>query len=471
MQVFNPALARILRVSPEALVDLRLDELPGFDAKSAQALLDACAHTGAGRLEFVLGSDGGTRHLEAHAREADGNTRRVELVIRDVTERRLMEQGLRLMEANVHRAARLEAVRRLAGGVAHEFNNILSVILGTSERLLRDPASGSRTSLEDIRNAAVRAAAIARDLLRASERRRGERKPINLNRFLEKQRAAIDRLLGYKVRVELSLTEAAVPIVADESLLEEVLFHVVLYVSASPAADTREHHIELRTSVFVQSDEQPFVALDLTYHRVRGFGTRAASELVQAEARDESILELAEASDLLAQEGGFLERLESDEGSQRLRLAWPLAYGERTSAESIPLSSQRAPSPAPAAAGAAILLVDDERALRDLLATALSESGFQVLSAGSGAEALTIASSAGVPIGLLLTDVVMPGMDGPTLARELSRQIPNLRVCFISGYTASLLSESLREWPDATVLEKPFSLPVLVATAEKLLGR
>jgi two-component system cell cycle sensor histidine kinase/response regulator CckA len=453
----NPAMALILERQEAELTGQRLHDLKMCDDAMASALLEGCRMQGRATLETSIEVDGARRYLELHATRAADQARRIEIVVRDVTERRLAQEQARAFEDNAHRAARLEAIRRLAGGVAHEFNNLLAVILGTLESLFESqPSQTFRHGLEEIQDAVLRAAAVTRQLVSISHRRRGKRQRVELDAFVRAQRATVERLVGQELRVVIEVSEHDLEVVADWGQMEEALYHVVVYLTAMQRADTRDDRIVLRVHAAMSPEDAVTRAvLDVSY---QGPSARSAHE--------ESAIELAVARRLVEEDGGLLDACELGERSLCIRLGWPLARDAelrepaRTHSDVVPATRR--------VEGIVALVVDDEPTLLELAATALRSRGFTVLTASNAGAARQLEAQHKGPIHLLLTDVVMPGTDGPSLATELRRHRPELKVCFMSGYTATYLEGSLGEWAGTPLLEKPFRLDRLVAVAVEL---
>jgi two-component system cell cycle sensor histidine kinase/response regulator CckA len=459
----NPALARILGRRAEELVGARLPELLRDDPAGARDLLERCASSGQATLDTRIEVGGDVRHLAVHAKRASGEAALTEIVIHDVTERRRAEQQRHEREDTAHRAARFEAIRRLSGGVAHEFNNILAVMQGTVESALAARTNDAvHAGLQELQAAIDRAAGVTRQLVAISQRPRGKREPVDLNGLVLAQRPTIERMVGQEVRVEVAPSERELSIVADAFALEEALFHLVLYLAAVQLGDTRSDRIVLCTA-----REGERAVLELRYERPAP-GTLAATNLRTGPQNvPEGTFELNAARILVEQEGGALEPPEIDAQHVRLRLSWPLVVRAAQAAG----AAEKAPRDVTAATderGVVILAVDDEPALLELVAAALDAAGHRVLKARSPAAARQIAADTEGRIDVLLTDVVMAGTDGPALASELRQRRPELKVCFMSGYTAQYLKGSLGEWTNATLLEKPFTLASLVSSIRAL---
>jgi PAS domain S-box-containing protein len=445
----------------------RACELFGF-ARAAfvgRELADAAGYVGRALAA------GPCRDEAAHCR-ADGTVLRLEVsaaavgpavlaTYRDATDRRRTEEGLR-------RAARLEAVGQLAGGVAHDFNNMLTVIAGyadvAADRLPADDPAGD--ALTEIRAAAHRAADLVRQLLAFSRQQVVRPRPVRLAERLADLRKMLARLLGEDVRLVTAADPDLAAVRADPTQIDQVLVNLAVNArDAMPAGGTLT--IECR-NLPAGDDRGRVVRLT-----VSDTGTGMTEEVkarifepffTTKPAGKGTGLGLATVFGIVRQAGGTIG-VESRPGlGTTFRVDLPAA--EAADEPDAPA----APRPAGVTRGSeTILLVEDEDAVRMMALHVLQASGYQVLDAESGEQALRAVQSFGVPIRLLVTDVVLPGLGGRELADRLSVVQPAVRVLYTSGHTEDEVVRRGVETGRAHFLPKPFSPRDLIRRVREVL--
>jgi PAS domain S-box-containing protein len=406
--------------------------------------------------------------LLAHAIEFAGRPARLVLA-RDVTEQRRLEAQLR-------QAQKMEAVGRLAGGIAHDFNNLLTAILGSAQLALREvePTHVVREDLEEIRRAGLRAADLTRQLLAYSRRQVVAPRVIDLNEAVRNLDSMLRRLIREDIELELTLSPKPLAFRSDPGQIEQVVLNLV--VNARDAMP-QGGKIAVRAESVVLDSQQPnnsppappgpYVHLSVT-DTGTGLSPDARAHLFEPFFTTKELgkgtgLGLATVYGIVKQNGGFIY-VDSEEGQgTTVRVYLPAAPGP------VPTDAPAA-SAAPSGGSETILLVEDEAAVRQFARRALEASGYEVLAAPDGAGALALADQHTAPIHVLLTDVVMPGMAGPELARRLAERRPSLRVVFCSGYTddATVL-DGVRE-AGTPFLQKPFTPEDLIQKIRDVLS-
>ena len=385
----------------------------------------------------------------------------------EVSERRHAQEA-------VARSQRLEAVGRLAGGIAHDFNNLLQVVIGHAERLAGGlPAeSPLQKSAVEIRTSASRAAQLTDRLLSLGQRQVLEPRSLDLPRLLADLRNAIQRRVGSSVTVVLRRGRRAAPVRADRMRLIHVLAHLVDNArDAMPGGGL----LTVSTDLFEVDEaarvERPWLRSG-AYMRLQvedtgtgmeaSFAARAFEPFVTTKPKGGGAgLGLATVYGLVKQSNGFVWVESAPQAGTRVIVLLPVD-GNPVTAE--------APAPAPAAAIARdlprVLLVEDESAVRELLSSALERNGFDVVTAGSAEEALTLASPS---FQILLSDISLPGMSGVQLARQLRRTLPALRVLLMSGYARDEFAEGPNALDDLPFIPKPFATRTVVERLRSLI--
>jgi PAS domain S-box-containing protein len=402
-------------------------------------------------------------------RDETGNAVRCVGTVSDLSDRAAQE-------AQRHQSRKLEAVGQLAGGIAHDFNNLLTAISCNVELLLdgTDPGDARRDDIIQIRDAATRAATLTRQLLAFSRRQVLQPKSIDLNATVSSMERMLRRALPGDVILHTLLDPALCPVHADAGQLEQVLMNLVLNArDAMPRGGSilvSTANVELPSPLlhrFGRLQPGQYVALC-----VRDTGSGMSDETLEhlfepfftTKGQGKGTgLGLATVHGIVVQSGGqvVVESL-PDQGTE-FRVFLPAHAGP---------APQRRPSPTAghtliAGEARTVLVVDDDDFVRDVAARALVRSGYRVLTARGGDAALEVlAGQEPSSVVLVLTDVVMPGMNGNQLAERISGDRPGLRVAFMSGFSTDELARSGMGFPMRSFLIKPFTLPELVSFVE-----
>jgi two-component system cell cycle sensor histidine kinase/response regulator CckA len=400
------------------------------------------------------------------------------LVIRDITERLAAEQAARQVEERLQQAQRMEAVGALAGGVAHEVNNMMGVILGFSDFLLRDESlpAGCIADVQEIMKAADRAAAVTRQLLAFGRRAVHRPREVDLGAVLQGAEPVLRRLLGVGRQLSLEV-DGVLPVWADPAQLEQVVVNLALNArDAMPDGGTLTISALERT---LSGDETECATVPPgRYTTVRVSDTGAGIDpAVQAKIFDPFFttkplgqgtgLGLAAAQGIMKQHNGCIVVSSAPGEGAVFTLYLPqVPAADPVEGRNV---SRRVPADA-APSGLTVLVVDDEPAVCAIAARSLEEGGFRVLQAHDGGDALEIIDRHGPP-DLVLTDLTMPGIGGAELARRLKQRWPQLPVLFMSGHSVDEYHLQTATQPDILLIEKPFSPGVLVATVTLALSR
>lgn len=464
----SPSYEKVLGYSAEELERTSsYEQVHPDDLAAVKAAALEARTTGLGRrMEYrVRHKNGEWRVLESTAsavRDEQGKVEKLVIVNRDITERRELEQQLVLSQ-------RLEAVGKLSGGVAHDFNNILGVIIGYSEALQQDikPENSLREAVDEIQRAGQRAAALTQQLLAFSRKQVLEPKILDVNSIIADMQKMLHRLIGEDVALKFNPGAGLGNVKADRGQLEQVVLNL-----AVNARDAMPHGGELR----IETSNAELNEKDAQRHRyvvpgryimlkVNDTGTGMDAEtqshifepfFTTKEKGKGTGLGLATVYGVVKQSGGYIWLDSAPGKGTTFHIFLP-----RT--ERIQEAIQHAPPVSmPSQRAQTILVVEDEPSLRKLTRNTLKEAGYMVLEARDAAEAIEITSKPGISIDVLLTDVIMPGMSGGDLAKKLSEERPSLGVLFMSGYTDGAIETHGDLKAGLVVLRKPFTREALL---------
>jgi PAS domain S-box-containing protein len=394
----------------------------------------------------------------------------------DVTERREAEAARGRLEAQLRQSQKMEAIGRLAGGIAHDFNNLLTVITGRSDLLLRrlggDEALARDAEL--VLRTAERAASLTRQLLVFSRKQVVEPRIVDLNVVVRNMERMLGRLIGEDVELVIQAAPDLGRVKADTGQLEQVIMNLAVNArDAMPrggrlvletanvdvsAADTGVHGA-IRPGRYVMlavADTGCGMDAETLSHLFEPFFTTKGPERGTG-------LGLSTVYGIVKQSEGEIA-VESELGrGATFRIYLPRAGDPAPAEEARAGGSRYAPG------SETVLLVEDDASVRKLAREILRISGYAVLEAPEGQAALALAAAHPGPIQLLVTDVVMPGIDGREVAERLVRLHPEARVLFLSGYTDDAIAEHGVAGPATPLLHKPFSPAVLARTVRAVL--
>jgi PAS domain S-box-containing protein len=391
-------------------------------------------------------------------RDAAGDPVRAVGLVSDITERRQLEEQVRQVQ-------KLDAIGQLAGGVAHDFNNLLTVITGYAETLLRSmpPTDARFADVREIQRAADRAALLTQQLLAFSRKQVLRPDVVDVNGVVRDIAMMVGRLIGCGIDLRLKLAERPATVLVDRTQLEQVLIN--LSVNARDAMPDGGV-VELRTRVLEVTDEDAvrlFPVKPGSYVRLSVSDTGVGmTPDVKARAFEPFFttkepgkgtgIGLSTVYGIVQQSGGFV-LLGSEPGrGTTFDVYLPLSLMPRKRAPSATTLTPEIPT----LTRATVLVVEDYGRLRELAKKILKRRGYHVLTADSGRAALEIARTCDGTIDVLLTDVVMPGMSGPELARHVHTLRPEAAVVFMSGYAGDVLDRHGVN-PGEVFLEKPFT--------------
>ena len=385
------------------------------------------------------------------------------------------------LELQFSQAQKMQAIGQLAGGVAHDFNNLLTAMIGFCDLLLLRfrPGDQSFADIMQIKQNANRAANLVRQLLAFSRRQTLQPRVIDITEVLSELRHLLNRLLGEGIELELVHQRDLGPVKVDPGQLEQVIINLAVNArDAMPDGGTlaiRTVNVTLATALLQAAEAVPPGSYILI--EVSDTGTGIDPEILvrifepffsTKEVGSGTGLGLSTVYGIVKQTGGFIF-VDSTLGTgTKFSIYLPRHLEVAASAAPKVLAAE---APRDLTGVGTILLVEDEAPVRMFSSRALRNKGYTVLEAKSGEAALDVIANTTETIDLVITDVVMPRMDGPTLIRHVREQLPHLKVIFISGYTEDALARRIADAENVSFLPKPFSLAQLAERVKEVLSR
>ena len=392
----------------------------------------------------------------------------------DTTEQRTLQE-------NFAQSQKMQAVGQLAGGVAHDFNNVLTAIIGYSDLLLVNhrPTDPSFQDIMQIRQNANRAAGLVRQLLAFSRRQTLRPQVLQLADVLSELRMMLQRLVGEKIELDVSHGRDLWLVKADLNQFENVVVNLVVNARDAMSEGGR---IMLRTRNVSPGDcavfgEKSLVAADYVLVEVQDTGHGIPAEVREKifepffttkEVGKGTGLGLSMVYGIVKQTGGYVFCVSEPGQGATFRILLPRHTPEPV--VEAPIKKVEAKPAADLTGRGAILLVEDEEAVRAFASRALVSRGYTVLEADSGLDALRVVEEANGEIDLIVSDVIMPEMDGPTMLMELRARGVMAKVVFVSGYADDAFARNLPEGLEFQFLPKPFTLKQLIETVKGAMG-
>ena len=388
----------------------------------------------------------------------------------------------RALEMQIAQSQKMQAVGQLAGGIAHDFNNMLTAIIGFSDFLLMNhrPTDPAFQDIMNIKQNANRAAGLVRQLLAFSRQQTLRPQVLQLADVLSELSILLGRLLGENIELKLEPGRDLWPVKADLHQFEQVI--VNLAVNARDAMPDggklviRTANIDEATSRELGQRHIP--ASEYVLIEVSDTGTGMSDEVMQKifepffstkEIGRGTGLGLSTVYGIVKQTGGYIFAESEENKGTTMRVYLPRYTESAHEVEQAKIIERRVEKPKDLTGRGTVLLVEDEDAVRSFAARALGQRGYNVLEATTGAEALEVFANHKGEVDLVVSDVIMPEMDGPTLMQKLRRERPDLKIIFISGYAEDAFRKHLAENEDFMFLQKPFDLKELAAAVKAAL--
>jgi two-component system cell cycle sensor histidine kinase/response regulator CckA len=471
MRLFGAAADESRKVSLESLVE------PESHPALRRAIDAALAHQGLIEpVDIAFAGDrerSGRIYLSPIEQTGGDNEAAIAYAI-DTTEQRALEM-------QIAQGQKMQAVGQLAGGIAHDFNNMLTAIIGFSDFLLMNhrPTDPAFQDIMNIKQNANRAAGLVRQLLAFSRQQTLRPQVLQLGDVLSELSILLSRLLGENVELRLDQAGDLWPIKADLHQFEQVIINLAVNARDAMADGGK---LIIRTANVSGAESRGLGHPELlpgeyVLIEVRDTGCGMTPEVMRKifepffstkEIGRGTGLGLSTVYGIVKQTGGYIfAESEAGDGTV-MRVYLPRFVDTAAETEQAPVD-RRPEKPKDLTGRGTVLLVEDEDAVRSFAARALGQRGYNVLQATTGVEALEIFAGHQGEVDLVVSDVVMPEMDGPTLFEKLRRQRPDLKVIFISGYAEDAFRQHLAENEDFMFLQKPFDLKELAAAVKAAL--
>ncbi len=387
----------------------------------------------------------------------------------------------RALEMQIAQSQKMQAIGQLAGGIAHDFNNMLTAIIGFSDFLLMNhrPTDPAFQDIMNIKQNANRAAGLVRQLLAFSRQQTLRPQVLALGDLLPELSILLGRLLGENIELSLDQARDLWTVKADLHQFEQVIIN--LAVNARDAMPDGGKLV-IRTANLTEQDSRALgkssvEPRDYVLIEVSDTGTGMSAEVMQKifepffstkEVGRGTGLGLSTVYGIVKQTGGFITAA-SEEGEGTIMRVYLPRYVAVAGEMLEPARPERREKPKDLTGRGTVLLVEDEDAVRSFAARALGQRGYHVLQASTGVEALDVFSNYDGDVDLVVSDVVMPEMDGPTLMKRLRVDHPDLKIIFISGYAEDAFRKNLAANEDFMFLQKPFDLKELAAAVKAAL--
>jgi two-component system cell cycle sensor histidine kinase/response regulator CckA len=392
--------------------------------------------------------------------------------------------GEKALEAKFAQSQKMEAIGKLAGGIAHDFNNVLTAIIGFSDLLLQThrPTDPAYRDIMNIKQSANRAAGMVRQLLAFSRRQTLQAEVLQLGEVLTDLSALLNRAMGEKIELKITSGRDLWYVKADKTQFEQVIINLAVNArDAMPDGGRltiRTRNVSERESLKLASlgvAAGEYVLIEVEDTGV-GMSPEVMSNIFEPFFSTKEVgkgtgLGLSTVYGFVKQTGGYVFPESAVGEGTTFRIYLPRHIVESEEEIAHQRREKKREAVRDLTGTGRVLLVEDEDAVRNFAARALARQGYEVLEAATGLEALEVMARERGRVDIVVSDVVMPEMDGPTLLKELRKTNPNLKMIFVSGYPDDAFRKSLDENEEYTFLPKPFTLPQLAAKVKEQLGR
>jgi PAS domain S-box-containing protein len=474
----NNRACEMLGYSKNHLLTMAIEDLhPEEDRPESRRKVDT-AH----RVESILfetqftKADGTMVDVEVNSRIIDHERKIIQGIARDITERKQAEETNKKLQTQLQQSQKLESIGRLAGGVAHDFNNILTVIIGNAELLSislgkDNPLQGR---VEEISKGGERAASLTRQLLAFSRRQMLQPQVLDLNSVIPNMDKMLRRLIGEDIDLETVLAPDLGSVEADPGQIEQVIMN--LAVNARDAMPTggkltiETANVDLDktyASKHIAVKPGPYVMMAIS-DTGTGMDEETRSNIFEPffttkEKGKGTGLGLSTVYGIVKQSGGNIWVYSEPEKGTTLKIYLPRV-------EKIAETAEKVKATAESLTGSeTIMVAEDDKMVRDMARSILQQYGYSVLDAEDGESAIRLSEKYEGDVHLMLTDVVMPGMSGRVLAERLAGKRPKMKVLYMSGYTDNAIVHHGVLGKDMNFLQKPFTVEALVKKVREVL--
>jgi len=479
----NPAGRKLLGL--DATLDVSAFTLAGLlpadaaDWFAAEALPAARQHGCWEGETYLLHRDGHeipvSQTIMVHQGQHNGDSF-LSTIARDLTERKRSEQASERLQAQFLQAQKMDSIGRLAGGIAHDFNNMLQVILGNADLALGEVVPGSilHGELKEIQKSAARSAELTRQLLTFARKQIFSAQDLDLNEALAGTTKMLQRVIGEHIQLGWQPCPGLWPVRLDPLQLTQILTNLAINARDAITSQGRVT-IEL-SNIVVAARHLPSEAGlrpgEYVRLAVRDNGHGMTSEVMEhlfepffttKDVGKGTGLGLATVFGIVKQNQGHIEVDSVPGEGSTFRLYFPRTRNSPMNPIIPP------PSPSPERGTETILVVEDEQNILNLVVLTLKQRGYQVIAATVPETALDLAAAHPGKIDLLITDVIMPGMNGKELSEKLAARQPAIKSLFISGYTAEIIAQHGALEPGLHFLQKPFTIQNFLAKVRKTL--
>ena len=408
-------------------------------------------------------------------KDREGRVQLMVGIVNDITDRKYSEEEREKLQAQLNQSQKMESVGRLAGGVAHDFNNMLGAIFGYTELSLRkiEPEHPAYSYLQDIKKAAERSASLTKQLLAFARKQTVAPKILDLNETVEGMLKMLRQIIGEDISLEWLPSPNPVMIKMDPAQIDQLFVNLCVN-SRDAITNTGKVIIETGSVFFTENDtvrDESILPGDYVMLIISDNGAGMDRETQEhlfepffttKETGRGTGLGLATVYGIVKQNNGFINVYSEPGLGTTFRIYLPQHYAKPEN--KVPESAVNEPG----RGNQTLLFVEDEAMLLNINSEILEQLGYTVLTASSPAEALKIAGEYRGNIDLLITDVIMPGMNGRDLAEKISDLHPGIKLLFMSGYTASVIAHHGVLEEGVHFLQKPFSLNDLAEKVKKI---
>ena len=480
----NPAFAHMVFDGTGGLDERALDVLcreTPLDARSAVGTLlrEALAgHAGVAPVDFAAGAKGefGRRIYVTPLVQSPGSLEAAIVYVVDTTEQKALE-------ARFTQSQKMEAVGQLVGGIAHNFNNVLTAIIGSADLLLQThrASDAAHKDIQNIKQSANRAAELVGNLMAFSRQQTLQLEVLHLGEAMTDMRPMLKTSLGEKIDLRINSDRDLWVVKADRSQIHQVLLNFAMNAQHAMADggtfSVATRNISERDAQ--RLDRQGMLAAEYVLIEVSDTGTGIAPDVIEKifepyfttkDVGKGTGLGLATVYGFVKQSSGYIY-VDSELGrGTTFRIYLPRVHVDEAALVAVS-SLKVSAKPADLTGTATVLIVEDEDMVRSVAVRSLTRLGYKVLEAGNGVEALDVLAEHAGQVDLVVSDVVMPEMDGPTFLKEVRKTNKDLKFVFVSGHTNEAFKESMDQNEVFAFLQKPFSLPQLAAKVKDELRR